>query len=204
MAYLQQISKTTRPAAAKKGFHLNPKILIIASIAVAVILFIAMISSMLSGVKDKEKDEAMRLHVRTNYLLSALADYTEYVKSSNLRSMGATLSNHFTELNRDLLPILTDYWGYEDWEDDAPAEIFEEETARAEEFRQDLENARLNGLLDRVYVRELALQIALLTSIESEVVARTEKEELISLLERSMSNLKELHTQFDDYSNPST
>ena len=204
MAYLQQISTTSKPAAPKKGFSLNPKILIFVGIGIALVIFIAIIVGMLSGVKDKEKEEAMRLHVRTNYLLNTLAEYTPVVKSSNLRSMGSTLSSHLTELNRDLLPILTNYWGYEDWEDDAPAEIFAEETELIDQLNQTLENARLNGLLDRVYTRELALQIALLNSIESEIIARTEKEELIQMLERSMGNFQELHTQFDDYSNPGT
>lgn len=203
MAYLQQISTTSKPVAAKKQFSLNPKILIGVGIAVVVLIFFIVIASMLGNVTDKEKEEAIRLNIRTNYLLSVLDDYTNSVKSSNLRSMGATLSTHLTELNRDLLPILTAAWGYEDWEQDSPPEILEEETEFIRPLVEDLENARLNGLLDRVYVRELALQIALFNSIQSEVIARTEKEDLAALLEKSLTNLRELHTQFSDYSDRS-
>lgn len=201
MAYLQQISTTSKPAAPKTSkFSLNPKVLIIAGIGIALVIFMAIIGSMLGNVSDKEKDEAMRLHVRAHYLLETLNEYTNSVKSSQLRSMGTTLSTHLTELNRDLLPMLTEHWGYEDWEDDTPAEVLEEETAASEKLNGDFENARLNGLLDRVYVRELALQIALLTSIQTEIIARSEREDLIDLLTRSSNNLKELHQQFADYS----
>ena len=199
MAYLQQISATSKPVAQKKGFSLNPKILIGIGVAVVVIIFFSVIASMLGNVTDKEKEEAIRLDIRTNYLLTNLNNFTNSVKSSNLRSMGATLSTHLTELNRDLAPLLMEYWEFEDWENDSPPEILEEEGETANELYYKLENARLNGLLDRVYVREIALQIALLNSIQTEIIARTERPELIELLEKSTTNLRELHQQFSDY-----
>ena len=68
-----------------------------------------------------------------------------------------------------------------------------------EEMTATLENGRLNAILDRVYAREFAYQIAMLIALEQETYSKTKKENLRSVLTSSMNNLDSLHTQFDDF-----
>lgn len=74
-----------------------------------------------------------------------------------------------------------------------------DEGAITEEMMATLENGRLNGILDRVYTREMTYQIAMLISLEQETYNKTKKDILKEALTSSMSNLDKLHEQFDNY-----
>ena len=159
MAYLDQIAAKPK---SEKSFPFK-NFLIGAGIALIAIIVFVIFVNILSGVTGKEKSLLYQTHVRSNNLITVLNDYTKHVKSSELRSLGTTLSTVLTETNKDLVAILTEKYDYEDT-DLAKLPINEEETAHLTSLNNSLEEARINGLLDRTYSRDFALQIALLLS----------------------------------------
>ena len=62
-----------------------------------------------------------------------------------------------------------------------------------------LEDVRLNGILDRVYLREMTLQIAHLRSYQAEIKERTSKSGVKDFAEKTESNLGNLYNQFFNF-----
>lgn len=201
MAYLQQISVSSRPPASGKRSLLDfftPRNLIIVGVIAAALLFITFISNLLGGVSDLSRDTAIQSELRTTNLITTINNYNSYLKSSTLRSMSNSLLNVLSETSRDLSPILLESYQYEDSED-APSSVLETETANFATLNNTLETARLNALLDRTYTREFTLQIALLIAIESEASQRTSDTNLQNVLTTSINNLQILHNEFEAY-----
>ena len=195
MAYLEQIAVSKKPAAPKQSFIHSKKFLIILGVIVFFALFLLIISSLLNSNSNKEPDAIAHLNLRTTNLLATLKEYNPSVKSSTLRSLGSSLSAQLTDLNRDVAPVAKELFNKK-----IPEKITEEETSFIDNLNSTLETARLNGVLDRVFVREFTLQIVLVNTLQSEILARTKDENLANALNGSIPNLKELHTQFEDYS----
>ena len=198
MAYLEQIATTTKPPAPKESFLHSKKIFIVLGVAVFLSIFLMIIGNLMGSGSDKEQDAIMRLNVRTTNLLKVIQDYNRNIKSSSLRSMGTSLSTQITDLNRNINAYVEEHW-----KSKIPDSITEEEGVFTDELINTLENARLNGYLDRVFAREFALQIALLNSLQTEILERTKDEFLITTINNALPSFRELHTEFANYTDPS-
>jgi serine kinase of HPr protein (carbohydrate metabolism regulator) len=66
-----------------------------------------------------------------------------------------------------------------------------------------LNNAKLNGILDRVYANQIQLQVSLLVTFISQLEQRTKDTELLEIISQYQSNLIVIEQSLKDYSNPS-
>lgn len=205
-SYLESIAKDTRSAGIVKpglfSFNIPPvvkKILIGVGIALGLLIIIAIIAGLASGGGDKERDYVDKIYLRTSHLVEETGTYNKVVKSSQLRSMGTSLLSVLTETQYSIANILKNDFGVSNIETPKSEKTTEEENAVMAEYLNNLENARLNGILDRVYARELTYQIGMVLSLEHEAYARTDKSSLKSALASSMDNLNQLYEQFGDF-----
>ncbi|MBQ3306358.1 hypothetical protein IJH02_02915 [Candidatus Saccharibacteria bacterium] len=198
MAYLDKIAESNRPAKTTSllPFSISPKILIGIGIVIFVLFAIMIFGSIFGGDKNTEKTLLDQISLRSENLGKTIDQYNKNVKSSKLRSMGSSLSTVLSETSSRSATLLAE--NFDSKKTDKSLE--ENESAYIEEVNTVLENARLNGLLDRAYVREMTYQIGILLSMESECSSKSKKTDVKDFLTSSMSNLDSLYTEFSEYS----
>lgn len=189
LEYLNQIS--VKPAPAPTSFF-DKKTKLLA-IIVGGVFFLAIILMMaLSGNKSSEPTETSELYrvkYRATSINTIIQTYNSKVKSSDLRSTGASLSTLLAQLETTSNEYLAAY-GVVD-EKTAPAlpagdvEAIENATAA-------LENATLNGILDRKYASELYYQVSHLLILEKTVYQMTKSSELGAFLSSSYDSLEKV------------
>ena len=197
LAYLNQISADTRKAPRKLSQDLlNPKILKWVGLALAVFLFITLLGGLLGSQRNKEQKLVQQLTIRTTNISTSLQSYNYHIKSSTLRAIANSLSVLLIDTNTKLTGILG-----EEFDSGAkiPQELTDEETDYTNMLNLELENARLNGQLDRFLVSKLSYETSLILAMESEIVARTKKESLSTYLQNSMTNLQKILDQLANY-----
>lgn len=205
LAYLQQISKSPVSAKASPFQSLMsgklPKILLgLFVLAVLIIVF----GLIFSGNKTDTSEQSLiaQANLRCSNLIQTINTYGRKVKSFSLRSSSNSLSAILTETSNNLNTVLTTYYSNEEGSStpEEPSNYAEEEASHIEQVNANLQVADLNAILDRNYARQMALEISLLLSMESNLIARTEKPDLKSILEKSTANLSAIHEAFDNFS----
>ncbi len=206
--YLDTIAKDTRSASSPKKslFGLDSiksplakKILLGAGVAIILIMIIGIIVGIINGSGNKEQEYTNKIYLRSSLFVKETPAYTKLVKSSKLRSMGTSLISVLNETQYSLITILKDDFGIKNPEKPENEKILEEENNIMAEYLSNLENAHLNGLLDRTYLRELTFQIGTLISLEHEALSVAKNSRLESALNTSIENLNQLYEQFQDY-----
>ena len=206
LEYLNQISASNRTPGAKKGgfslgnLNFSPtlvKVLIGGAILTVIMIIVGSILGGGSGA-PKERDTLDRISLRSGYLITTIKDYNKQIKSSELRSIAASMSSALTETNSTINNILKDEYDAKSNKPDKESTGTDEE-ALYNELNETLENARLNGLLDRTFAREMAYQASMMESLESDVLARTKKQSLLDYLPKSMNNFNTLSSDFDNF-----
>lgn len=201
LEYLNQISQETRPTSTKKS---NPLSLVI-KIAVGGIvafLFIMCVSIVLNAGKSSPTDLAKQLYVRTANLNTTLTTYNKSLKSSQLRAIGTSLNGVLTGASASLSNYLLPEGG-EKGDLNPPEKLLAVETATDEELNTSLNNAKLNGILDRVYANQIQLQVSLLIAFISQLEPRTKDEALLDIITQYQSNLYVIEQSLENYSSPS-
>lgn len=201
LEYLNQISQETRPTSTKKS---NPLSLVI-KIAVGGIvafLFIMCVSIVLNAGKSSPTDLAKQLYVRTANLNTTLTTYNKSLKSSQLRAIGTSLNGVLTGASASLSNYLLPEGG-EKGDLNPPEKLLAIETATDEELNTSLNNAKLNGILDRVYANQIQLQVSLLIAFISQLEPRTKDEALLDIIAQYQSNLYVIEQSLENYSSPS-
>lgn len=201
-AYLNEISASNRPvknpATAPKSLKTATIVKIVAAGAVLFFLLMA-VGALVGNLKGKTDSLLKQLYLRTTNMSTIMEDYNRDLKSSDLRSLAASLAGTLTNATNQLAGVM----GAEDPEDAAPdAATTEEETAVLNELNTSLTNARLNGILDRAYANLVGLQVSLIMSMISELEARTDDAELLKVLGTYRGNLEVLHQGFEAYDDP--
>lgn len=200
--YLNEISASNRPvknpAAAPKSLKTATIVKIVAAGAVLFFLLMA-VGALVGNLKGKTDSLLKQLYLRTTNMSMIMEDYNRYLKSSDLRSLAASLAGTLTNATNQLAGVM----GAEDPEDAAPdAATTEEETAVLNELNTSLTNARLNGILDRAYANLVGLQVSLIMSMISELEARTDDAGLLKVLSTYRGNLEVLYQGFEAYDDP--
>ncbi len=201
LEYLNQISQETRPTSAKKS---NPLSLVI-KIAVGGIvafLFIICVGIVLNAGKSSPTDLTKQLYVRTANLNTTLTTYNKSLKSSQLRAIGTSLNGVLTGASASLSNYLLPEGG-EKADLNPPEKLLATETTTDEELNTALNNAKLNGILDRVYANQIQLQVSLLIAFISQLEPRTKDETLLDIISQYQSNLYVIEQSLENYSNPS-
>lgn len=207
MAYLQQIatgSNNTPQKQVQKGDNPFAKFLniwtaLIAGALAIIIVIIVLISNMMNTVDTKDRDLMLHSYWQSHFLIEETYDeYVDDIKSSDIRNMAASFKSVLNEvkLNEEQL-LLSEYEIEADDTDEE--EIAANEKATNDTLNAELEEGRLSGRLDRVFLREMIMQIANLRSYQSEIAERAKNAEVRSFHVKSDKSLDTLYTQFHDY-----
>lgn len=201
MAYLQQIATPPKKEKTSIGSLMNGplfKVLIGVGILAIIIIIVGIATS---GHKTTERPLVEQIQLRSANLIKTIGTYNKKLKSSTLRSYGQSLSAVLNETDHELTTLMkSDYPATED-EDNADSKSLKtSEQNYINKVNETLETARLNAVLDRTYANQMALEISLLSSLESSLIAETSNDTLKSYLSTSINNLSALHNSFDNFS----
>ena len=205
MAYLQQISdNSSRKANSAKsglgGLFSGKLLWVTIGALVVVVLFIVLMIATNSGKGNPELESTVRLNARLENLTKTISTYNKQVKSSGLRAIGSSLSGVLVNVNRDVNEVLKgDLKAASDGNKDLVKKIQAEEAAASEDLNTTLETGRMSGLLDRVYLREMTLQVALLMALEQEMSSETTNQTLKTAMSDSEASLENIHKQMQDF-----
>lgn len=195
--YLNTIAKDNRAEVAPAKDHiLDPKWIKIIIGAVAAVIVMMIIGGILSGLGNGERDLLDKIYARTNNLNTSVNNYSDSLKSSDLRSMASSLSTVLRETNAKVGAILTSDYGDTTPKDES---IASEETDHIVAVDSALNYGKVNGLLDRYFAREMSREIVLLQSLESEALEKLDGDAIKSALSSSWNNLEKLKPQFEDF-----
>ena len=203
MDYLNQISAQTRSvpnpkAAAANAPIFSPKMLKIL-IGVAVVTVLIIIVGMITGGGDSgatELDNLARVELRMNNLNTEITNYNKFIKSSKVRAIGLSFSSLLANTIRDFEAELDASYEYD--EDEISATVTSEEEAHNTELDDTLLEARLNGLLDVAFPRQMSYEIESLLIIYPQASKTTKNEKMISIMNEASKSLTVLHDQFDE------
>ena len=197
--YLNQISAMNRPEKkAKSNGILQSKFFLVGAIGVAIFVLLAIVGAVLGSGSGGEKNRSFALKLHLDNTAEVVQEYQASVKSSDLRSNSASLYSVITNTSRELTDYLTEKYDYKDSAVDK--NLVEEATLARDGLESELFEAKINGVLDRIYAHKMAYEIALLTAEETKIINSTGNTSLKELLANSYDSLDNLYTKFDDFS----
>ncbi len=199
--YLDQISKTNLPKRAtvgKKKFWQN-KFFIISMIGVVGVLIIVLIGAIIKANTVSEKSLVEKLNLHLTGTISAIDEYQNYIKSSDLRSSSASLKGILSDTNSSVSSYVAEKYNLKNTNnyDKALRETAETDSA---ELKNDLFEAKINGILDRIYAHKMAYEISVIKSEESRIYDITNSSSLKEALDTSYKSLENLYSSFSDFS----
>ena len=198
--YLNQIAQDNRAVGQKadKGLPIDPKWLKIIGVGLLGVILIMILGGIIGGLGTAGRDLMDKIYARTLNLNNLIVDYNDDVKSSELRSMGNSLSTVITETNSKVAALLTSEYGADGTDPrDEATKLDEDEYIQA--VNSQLYYGKINGLMDRYFVREMSREIVLLQSLETEAIEKASSQVVKEALVNSWNNLNKLETQFEDY-----
>lgn len=200
--YLNQISASVRPVKQKKGVGgflgiFSSIYFKLGMLALVILIIVAIIGSVLGSLPTTE-EKAIDLKLRIDNTSDVIAKYQPDIKSSLLRSLSASLKGVLTNTSTQLNNYMVQTYEYSE------ANIKETAKEAAELNKDSLINeffeAKINGLLDRVYAHKMTLEVYSIMSDESSIFTATSDETLKSLLSNSYDSLNNLYKELNDFS----
>lgn len=186
--YLDQIAVT-----GNKKSLLSPRPALFGIIA-GVVLLLVIIGSIAAGVYNSSQREPWQLLVaRLDAAEAIAANGSKEIKSSQLRSLNSEIRLFMTNTKRDLeTPLATLKFDKKK----IPSSIIAKESSAPALER--LEDARLNAIYDRAYVREMTYQLTqLLSSLQRAYnVSSSSTKDMLS---KTYNNLEATHKSLSDY-----
>lgn len=199
LEYLNHISQTSRPVARKPAGPkpgLIPKILLGGLIALGVILVISFIINLTKPDTEKYVNQ---VYYRTTSLNSVLENYNRDLKSSDLRAIANSLSGALTGATSSLDAY---YAEIGQKTGNYSEDFLAEESPTYTKLEADLRSAKLNGLLDRIYVAQIQLQVSLLLTLIAQTYERAKDPYLLQTLNTYSTNLALIKQKLETYSSP--
>ena len=169
-AYLEQISAATRPVKKKNEGFLSSIYFKVIVGGILGIVAIMILGSILSAGRGSEKTRAISLEVRISNTVEVVKKYQTEVKSSDLRSNGASFLTVLSNTAKELSEFLAEK--YEFKEKNVDKEISAKEEPAKNELETDLFSAKINGILDRIFAHKMAYEISVITTREEEIINR--------------------------------
>ena len=200
IGYLNQIAKDNRVAqvSADKDRLFDPKWIKLIIGAVVAVILMMIIGGILGNLGHGQRDSLDRVYMRAKNLNETIQQYNSKVKSSELRAMGNSLSTVLSETTAKVTALLASEYDAKGAEPQNE-KIANEEEEEIAEVRANLEYGRMNGFLDRYFVREMSREIVLLMSLETETIDRTSSSAVKEAMAGLWNNLKQLSSQFENY-----
>ena len=210
MAYLQQISgASSAPLSSnkKKKFEFNfSKIFnvwtaVIAGALIALLIIVGVVVSVLNRAPDMgDRDLMIQSYFTSSYMTEQIFDgsYLEDVKNSDIRNMSMSFAAVLKEVVQNDKEFLLNKYGVDVGEIDEEAIALSAKEG-IDELAKKFNDAKLNGVLDRTWLREMTMQVAILRSYQSGILARVDDEEIVEFAGRIESNLDNIYNQFHDF-----
>jgi hypothetical protein len=79
------------------------------------------------------------------------------------------------------------------------SDIATEEQTNVTKLTDTLTTGKLNGVLDRTWLREMTMQVARIRAYQSGILARVDDEEIVEFATRTEQNLDNIYNQFHDF-----
>ena len=197
--YLNQISASNRPVGqTKMNKILASKFFWVGAIGLVALIIVLIIGSLIDGGKDSAKNKLYALKLNINNTSSVVQDYQKLIKSSDLRSASASLVRVLSNTDSELTNYLTAKYNFTD--KSIPENVVTEANAAKDALGADLFEARINGILDRVYTHKMVYEVAMLLNKEAAIINSSKDTELIELLTKSYNSLENLYNNFNDFS----
>ena len=194
-AYLDQIAASNRPEKSSKlSTVIKSNIFKIGAGAVGLFIILFIIGQILSGIQGNTKQTFFDFKVRLDNVTGTIEEYQGLVKSSRLRSYSASLSTIISSTQKSV----------EEYANKTYPKVkitgSDEINKAAEELKNDLFNAKINGLLDRVYARKLAYEISVIMSEESKLIKAVKDNDFKKALQSSQNSLSIIKESFTSFS----
>ena len=199
--YLNQISAENRPVKKSKSGIFSSKIFMAIMIGVIALVFIIIVGSIIGNGKSSEKELSYALKLHIDNTSKVISEYQPEVKSSDLRSHSASLNGVLSNTTRELTDYLTSKYDFK--EKDVPQKLVDEAQLEMDGLEADLFEAKINGILDRIYAHKMAYEISMLMSEENKLLNSTGDEAFQNILSTSYSSLENLYSKFNDFSEAS-
>jgi hypothetical protein len=196
LSYLNQIAPKPKPILKSPSGLFDAKTIKLIILAVGAILIFIVAAVISSSAGQKETTLSATLLLRLNNLHSTVTTYSRDLKSSSLRATTTQLSTMLEATKNNLTAHFKDR---NITTTSAPQEVQKSEEEKKAALEQGLQNAKLNGQLDREFARAIALELNRLFTLEHELSNITSNEQLKTLLETSTNNLSPLATKLDEY-----
>lgn len=196
--YLNQIAAGNRPTVKKSGGIFSSKIFLFGMISLAALIVIIIIGAILGGNKGGEKNLCFALKLHLDGTTEVIGEYQTHVKSSSLRSSSASFNNVVSDTNNKLTEYITAKYDYK--EKSVDKKILGEAQTKLDELKTDLFEAKINGILDRVYAHKMAYEVSLLMTEETKIINSSGNDTLKEILSASNDSLKKLYDDFNNFS----
>lgn len=177
---------------------MHSKFFIAGIIGVVLLIIIIIIGSALGGDKGSEQNLSYELKLHLDDTAEAVQEYQSYIKSSDLRSSSASLYGILSNTSRELTGYLEEKYNFKD--KNISKEMQEKAASAKEELSNELFEARINGVLDRIFAHKMAYEITLITNEEAKLAKAGKSEVLTNLLNESQQSLNVLYDKFNDFS----
>jgi len=196
--YLNQISANNRPTKKQQKGILSSKFFLVGAIGLVALIIIIIIGALVNGNKGGEKNLSFALKLHLDNTSSVIEEYQPNVKSSSLRSSSASLDSVISDTNSKLTDFVTAK--YEFKEKDVDKKLKDAAARNQEELSNELFEAKINGVLDRVYAHKMSYETSMLMTEEAKLINSSKDDALKSILSTSYDSLKNLYDNFNNFS----
>ncbi len=167
-------------------------------IGLVLLIIIIIIGAVLGSNKGGEQNLGYQLKLHIDNTAEIINEYEPSVRSSELRSNGASLYGVLSNTSKELGDYLTEKYNLKD--KDVSEKIQTETSLNADGLSNDLFEAKINGILDRIFAHKMAYEITMITTEETKLYDTTSNETLKNLLNESYDSLMNLYNRFNDFS----
>ena len=197
--YLNEISTSAKATAIKHTPTIfSSKFFWVGTIGAILFIIIIIIGSIISGSKTNVKEHLFSLILHMDNTKEVVEEYRPDIKSSDLRSYGASLVTILSNDSSSLTAYATEKYDFKT--KNVKESITEEETSRKDDLSSDLFNAKITGSLDHIYAQKLTTDISLIQSLESQIIKASSDPTLQDILNASYESLTVLYDKFKTFS----
>lgn len=197
--YLKQISASVRPEKKPKTSFMSSIFFKVGVGGLVIFIMIMILGGIISGGKADLQTRGINLKLHLDNTADVISTYQKSVKSSVLRSSSASLYSVLSNTSRELSDYLTQtYSSYKAGSE--KKELKNAAELQKNELDSDLFEAKINGILDRIYAHKMAYEISLFMTEESSIYNSTGSDTLKGILETSYDSLEKLYDAFNEFS----
>ena len=167
--------------------------------ALIALILIMIVGSILGGNGNSDmKTNLATLELRLEGTTEVISEYQQYLKSSRLKSISAALGSELTNTAKKIETYLDEKYEYD------TGSLNSKITDAAEYDRISLNNdlfeAKINGLLDRIFVHKMDHEITTFMSEEQAIISSADDSDVQNMLKTSYSSLTTIYDEISSFS----